>query len=80
MKTFVIFLVFPLLLLSQNTIKIDGFFDDWTTDMNTYIDDPFDSEGIELLEFSVCHDNEYLYVKIKLDTLFFLDHGNMSRL
>jgi len=68
MKTFVIFLVFPLLLLSQNTIKIDGFFDDWSTDMNTYIDDPFDSEGIELLEFSVCHDNEYLYVKITLDT------------
>ena len=68
MQKILIFFLFPLLLVSQNTIKIDGFFDDWNTDMNTYIDDSFDSEGIELLEFSVCHDNEFLYVKIKLDT------------
>ena len=68
MKQLFIFLFFPLLLVSQNNIKIDGLFDDWNTDMSTYIDDAFDSEGIELLEFSVCHDNEFLYVKIKLDT------------
>ena len=68
MNKLCLFLFFPLLLVSQNTIKIDGFFDDWNTDMNTYVDDSFDSEGIELLEFSVCHDDEYLYVKIKLDT------------
>ena len=68
MKKLFIFLFFPFLLVSQNTIKIDGFFDDWNTDMNTYVDDSFDSEGIELLDFSVCHDNEFLYVKIKLDT------------
>jgi len=68
MNKLCLFLFFPLLLVSQNTIKIDGFFDDWNTDMNTYVDDSFDSEGIELLEFSVCHDNEFLYVKIKLDT------------
>ena len=61
-------LLFPLLIFSQNTIKINGFFDDWTEDISTYIDDSFDSNGIDLLEFSVCHDNEYLYVKIKLDT------------
>ena len=61
-------LLFPLLIFSQNTIKIDGFFDDWTEDISTYIDDSFDSNGIDLLEFSVCHDNEYLYIKIKLDT------------
>ena len=67
MNKLCLFLFFPLLLVSQNTIKIDGFFDDWNTDMNTYVDDSFDSEGIELLEFSVCHDNEYLYVKVKLD-------------
>ena len=68
MQKLLIFLFSPFLLVAQNTIKIDGFFDDWNTDMSTYIDDSFDSEGIELLEFSVCHDNEYLYVKIKLDT------------
>ena len=62
------FLLSPGLLFSQNTIKIDGFFDDWATDMTTYIDDSFDSEGIDLLEFSVCHDADYLYVRLKLDT------------
>ncbi|MDC0230765.1 T9SS type A sorting domain-containing protein [Aureispira] len=51
---------------AQNTIKIDGFFDDWNSNISTYVDDSLDSQGIELLEFSVCNDNEYLYVKIKL--------------
>ena len=60
MKYLFIFLFFSSLLVSQNTIKIDGLFDDWNTDMSTYIDDSFDSEGIELLEFSICHDNEFL--------------------
>jgi endonuclease/exonuclease/phosphatase family metal-dependent hydrolase len=58
---------FPSLVLSQTTIKIDGFFDDWSTNSNTYIDDSTDSQGIDLLGFSVCNDNEYLYVKIRLD-------------
>ena len=62
-----LFLLFPFLVFSQN-IKIDGFFDDWTDDISTYIDGSFDSNGVDLLEFSVCHDDEYLYVKIKLDT------------
>ena len=57
---------FPSLVLSQTTIKIDGFFDDWSTNSNTYIDDSTDSQGIDLLGFSVCNDNEYLYVKIRL--------------
>jgi len=57
---------FPSLVFSQTTIKIDGFFDDWSTNINTYIDDSLDSQGIELLDFSVCNDNEYLYVKIRL--------------
>jgi len=57
---------FPSVVLSQTTIKIDGFFDDWSTNINTYIDDSLDSQGIELLDFSVCNDNEYLYVKIRL--------------
>ena len=56
---------FPSLVLSQTTIKIDGFFDDWSTNSNTYIDDSTDSQGVELLDFSVCNDNEYLYIKIR---------------
>ena len=51
--------------LSQTTIKIDGFFDDWNSNLNNYIDDSTDSQGVELLDFSVCNDNEYLYIKIR---------------
>tara|TARA_Y100000994_G_scaffold79710_1_gene65733 strand:- start:640 stop:2379 length:1740 start_codon:yes stop_codon:yes gene_type:complete len=68
MKKILMLLLFPFLVFSQNTIKMDGFFDDWTGEINTYIDDSFDSEGVDFLEFSVCHDDEYLYIRIKLDT------------
>ncbi|MDC0202078.1 hypothetical protein OAJ56_02420, partial [Flavobacteriales bacterium] len=54
--------------MSQTTIKIDGFFDDWNANLNTYIDDSTDSQGVELLDFSVCNDNEYLYIKISCDS------------
>ena len=65
-------LVFVLLFISvgvfpQSTIKIDGFFDDWNDSVNTYIDDSTDSQGVELLGFSVCNDDEYLYIKIRCD-------------
>ena len=53
-------------IIAQNTIKIDGFFDDWNGNINTYVDDSLDSQGIELLDFSICDDNEYLYIKISL--------------
>ena len=59
-----IFLLFTFDVLSQTTIKIDGFFDDWNANLNTYIDDSTDSQGVELLGFSVCNDNEYLYIRI----------------
>ena len=59
-------LLFPLSIYSQTTIKIDGFFDDWNTNISTYIDDSTDSQAVDLLNFSVCNDNEYLYIKIKL--------------
>ena len=67
MQNFIIILLFPLLIFSQNEIKIDGFFDDWNADFNTYIDDISDSDGVDLLEFSVCHDADFLYVRVKLD-------------
>ena len=60
-----VFLLFTFDVLSQTTIKIDGFFDDWNANFNTYIDDSTDSQGVELLDFSVCNDNEYLYIKIR---------------
>ena len=61
-----VFLIFTFHLMSQTTITIDGFFDDWSTISNTYIDDSTDSQGIDLLGFSVCNDNDYLYVKMRL--------------
>ena len=65
-KVIYILILLPNLLLSQTTIKIDGFFDDWNGVSNTYVDDSSDSQGVDLLNLSVCNDNEYLYVKIKL--------------
>ena len=59
-----VFLLFAFDVFSQTTIKIDGFFDDWNANINTYIDDSTDSQGVELLDFSACNDNEYLYIKI----------------
>ena len=59
-----IFLFVSIEVFSQATIKIDGLFDDWNTNI-TYVDDSLDSQGIDLLDFSVCNDNEYLYVKIR---------------
>ena len=65
-----IFLLFITLnfsnVFSQNNIKIDGFFNDWNNVSNVYIDDSTDSQGVDLLNFSVCNDNEYLYIKLKL--------------
>ena len=53
------------MLFPQTTIKMDGFFDDWNTNINTYIDDSTDSQGIDLISFSVCNDNDYLLHKIR---------------
>ena len=66
-KVFLSFL-FSAFIVAQNSIKIDGFFDDWNTNIQTYVDADFDADEIELLEFSVSHDEDYLYVRIKLDT------------
>ena len=72
MKNFIyissVLFFFSVNVFSQTTIKIDGFFDDWTANLNTYIDDSTDSQGVELLDFSVCNDNEYLYIKISCDS------------
>ena len=60
--TLFVFLILSIKSSSQNTIKIDGFFDDWSGNLNTYIDDSTDSQNIDLLSFTVCDDNEYLYI------------------
>lgn len=61
-----LFLLIPIFTIAQNPIKIDGFFDDWTSITNTYVDSEFDSQSTELMNFSVSNDNEYLFLRIKL--------------
>ena len=61
-----LFLLLSLKAFSQSTIKIDGFFDDWNNNQDTYLDNTSDSQGIDLLSFSVCDDDDNLYIRIKL--------------
>lgn len=61
-----ILLAIPMLSFSQIEIKMDGFFDDWVGVTNTYIDSENDSPSIELLNFSVTHNDEYVFVRVKL--------------
>ena len=65
-KLVYLFLFISIFTNGQNNIKIDGFFDDWTSIENTYFDSEFDSESTELINFSVSNNHEYLFVKIKL--------------
>ena len=65
-KLVYLFLLIPIITVAQNPIKIDGFFDDWTSITNTYFDSEFDSQSTELLNFSVSNNHEYLFVRIKL--------------
>ena len=61
-----LFLLIHMNTIAQNSIKIDGFFDDWISITKTYFDSEFDSQSTELLNFSVSNDNEYLFLRIKL--------------
>ena len=63
-----LFLFFHFDAIPQTTIKMDGFFDDWNANINTYIDDSTDSQGIDLIGFSVCNDSDYLYIKLDFDS------------
>ena len=65
-KLFYFFLFISIYTIAQNNIKIDGFFDDWTSTTNTYFDSEFDSQSTELLNFSVSNNSENLFIRIKL--------------
>ena len=64
-----LFLLIPIFTIAQNPIKIDGFFDDWTSITNTYVDSEFDSQSTELMNFSVSNDNEYLFLRNCIENL-----------
>ncbi|WP_442267041.1 T9SS type A sorting domain-containing protein [Tenacibaculum sp. ZS6-P6] len=63
---------------SQSTsIRIDGNFDDWTSELTTFTDTNESLDGIDLLEFQVTNDAEYLYIKVKANKEFDLTDGNI---
>ncbi len=51
----------------SSAITIDGFFDDWDPSLVTFTDDSESINGIDILEFQVTNDDQFLFVKIKLD-------------
>lgn len=71
-KTFLFFLLFISLKgFSQSAaIQIDGVFDDWNSSLTTYTDTNETKDGIDLLEFQVTNDAEYLYIKVKANREF----------
>ena len=57
-------------------IAIDGFFDDWTPSLTTYIDTAETIDGVDLLEFQVTNDENYLYIRVKANQEFDLTEGS----
>lgn len=59
------------LVFSQSkAITIDGKFDDWTSDLQTYYDTSETLDGLDLIEFQVTNDEDFLYIHIKTDQEF----------
>ncbi len=57
-------------------IAIDGIFDDWTSDLTTFVDNSETIDGVDLLEFQVTNDENYLYIRVKADREFDLTEGS----
>ncbi|AUC14424.1 hypothetical protein BTO06_04365 [Tenacibaculum sp. SZ-18] len=70
-------LLLDLLISAQSApIAIDGIFDDWTSNLSTYTDTNEVLDGVNLLEFQVTNDENYLYLRIKADREFDLTEGS----
>ncbi len=77
----IFFLIFSS--FAQGQITIDGFFEDWASEpyLVTVGDSNFDSNGTELEEISVTNDEDFLYIRIKLDTeVDLIDEDGLSSL
>jgi endonuclease/exonuclease/phosphatase family metal-dependent hydrolase len=48
-------------------ITIDGLFNDWTPDLAGLADNPENLNGIDLLEFQVSNDADFLYLRLLVD-------------
>ena len=49
-------------------IIIDGVFDDWGPGLATFTDAPETINGIDILDFQVTNDDQFLFVKVTLDS------------
>lgn len=58
-------------------ITIDGLFDDWGNELATYKDSGESQDGIDLLEFQVTNDEEYLFLRIKANEEFDLTENDL---
>ena len=58
-------------------ITIDGVFDDWTSDLTTYSESNESIAGIDLLEFQVTNDEDYLFLRIKANAEFDLTENQL---
>jgi len=65
-----VFINFQLLFSQSKAITIDGVFDDWTSDLTTFVDTNETINGIDFLEIQVTNDSEFLFIKIKANTEF----------
>lgn len=61
--------IFPAIVFGQSAaIQIDGSYSDWTPSLAGYTDPVESISGIDLLDFQVSNDANYLYVRVAMDT------------
>ena len=75
--TFLLVIQLSLACAQSAAITIDGKFDDWNSGLATYIDTDESHDGIDLLEFQVTKDEEYLFLRIKANAEFDLTENDL---
>ena len=69
MKTTIVYIFFLTTILYSSIIQIDGQFSDWDADPSifSFEDSISDTDGADLLSLSITNDENFLFIKIKLD-------------
>lgn len=65
----IILFSFNINLFAQSApISIDGVYDDWTSNLATFADPVESVSGIDILEMQVSNDEDFLFIRLKIDT------------
>tara|TARA_Y100000590_G_scaffold107030_1_gene121766 strand:- start:2758 stop:4380 length:1623 start_codon:yes stop_codon:yes gene_type:complete len=84
MRKNIFYIFFIISVLYSSAIQIDGQFSDWNADSSIYYyeDTISDTNGADLLNLSVTNDENFLFIKIKLDREIDLldDYTNQSEI